>query len=61
MIFYHFQNFQINKIIDCKIFTSKWVFDDKNHEKLLYIIHGNRFLHHMVRYLVGKHDCFKSK
>ena len=37
----------------CKIFMSKWVFDDKKDEKLSYIIHGDRFLHHMVRYLVG--------
>ena len=37
----------------CKIFMSKWVFDDKKDEKISYIIHGDRFLHHMVRYLVG--------
>ena len=32
---------------------SKWFFDDKKDKKLSYIIHGDRFLHHMVRYLVG--------
>ena len=37
----------------CKIFNSEWLFDDKNEQKLSYIVHGNRFLHHMVRYLVG--------
>ncbi len=34
----------------CKIFVSKWILEDK---KLLYIVEGDRFLHHMVRYLVG--------
>jgi tRNA pseudouridine38-40 synthase len=34
----------------CEIFVSKWILEDK---KLLYITEGNRFLHHMVRYLVG--------
>lgn len=51
--FLSFSKFSKKKNYDCEIFTSKWVFDDKNHEKLLYIINGNRFLHHMVRYLVG--------
>ena len=51
--FLSFSKFSNKKNNYCKIFTSKWVFDDKNDEKLSYIIHGNRFLHHMVRYLVG--------
>ena len=51
--FLSFSKFSNKQNNDCEIFASKWVFDDKNHEKLLYIIHGNRFLHHMVRYLVG--------
>ena len=37
----------------CNIFNSEWFLDDKNEKKISYIIHGNRFLHHMVRYLVG--------
>ena len=52
-IFYRFQNFQIKKIIFVEFLSQKWVFDDKKDEKLSYIIHGDRFLHHMVRYLVG--------
>ena len=51
--FLSFSKFSNKKNNYCKIFTSKWVFDDNNEEKLSYIIHGNRFLHHMVRYLVG--------
>ena len=51
--FLSFSKFSDKQNNDCEIFDSKWVFNDKNHEKLLYIIHGNRFLHHMVRYLVG--------
>ena len=51
--FLSFSKFSDKKNNICKIFTSKWVFDDKKDEKLSYIIHGNRFLHHMVRYLVG--------
>tara|TARA_B100000965_G_scaffold327505_1_gene290345 strand:- start:942 stop:1682 length:741 start_codon:yes stop_codon:yes gene_type:complete len=51
--FLSFSKFSNKKNNYCKIFTSKWVFDDKNEEKLSYIIYGNRFLHHMVRYLVG--------
>ena len=35
---------------DCKIFYSKWKTNDN---KLYYNIRSNRFLHHMVRYLVG--------
>ncbi|RCL90984.1 hypothetical protein DBW59_01800 [bacterium] len=34
----------------CEIFKSKWTLE---HDKLFYIIEGDRFLHHMVRYLVG--------
>tara|TARA_B100000029_G_scaffold509079_1_gene597456 strand:+ start:121 stop:864 length:744 start_codon:yes stop_codon:yes gene_type:complete len=37
-----------NKI--CHIYTSKWMFLS---DKLVYVIEANRFLHHMVRYLVG--------
>ena len=51
--FLSFSKFSNKKNNNCKIFTSKWVFDDKKEEKLSYIIHGNRFLHHMVRYIVG--------
>ncbi len=35
---------------NCHIYTSKWLVDDSS---LNYIISANRFLHHMVRYLVG--------
>ncbi len=35
---------------NCHIYNSKWFFDDSS---LNYIISANRFLHHMVRYLVG--------
>ena len=51
--FLSFSKFSDKKNNLCKIFTSKWVLDDKKDEKLLYIVHGDRFLHHMVRYLVG--------
>jgi len=34
----------------CKIYLSKWTIIEN---KLIYEIQGNRFLHHMVRYLVG--------
>ena len=37
-----------NKI--CMIYISNW---EKNNNQLVYNIVGNRFLHHMVRYLVG--------
>ena len=37
-----------NKV--CTIYLSKW---SEVENKLVYEIHGNRFLHHMVRYLVG--------
>ena len=51
--FLSFSKFSGRENNRCKIFSSKWLFDDKNEQKLSYIIHGNRFLHHMVRYLVG--------
>ena len=51
--FLSFSKFSGKENNRCKIFTSEWLFDDKNKQKLSYIIHGNRFLHHMVRYLVG--------
>ena len=51
--FLSFSKFSGKENNRCKIFSSKWLFDDKNEQKLSYIIHGNRFLHHMVRYLVG--------
>ena len=35
---------------NCEIFISKWTFDNGNYK---YNIVGNRFLHHMVRFLVG--------
>ena len=35
---------------NCEIFISKW---ELNNEKYQYHIVGNRFLHHMVRFLVG--------
>ena len=38
------------KNTDCNIFESKWVSDKK---MLTYKIGANRFLHHMIRYLVG--------
>ena len=37
-----------NKV--CTIYLSEW---SEVENKLVYEIHGNRFLHHMVRYLVG--------
>ena len=51
--FLSFSKFSGKENNRCKIFSSEWLFDDKNKQKLSYIIHGNRFLHHMVRYLVG--------
>lgn len=47
--FSKFSNKENNK---CSIFKSEWILD-KTNKKLLYIIRGDRFLHHMVRYLVG--------
>ena len=35
---------------NCHIYSSKWIVDDSS---LNYMISANRFLHHMVRYLVG--------
>ena len=35
---------------NCKIYLSKW---ENSIENMIYTIEGNRFLHHMVRYLVG--------
>lgn len=37
-----------NKV--CRVYTSEWMFLS---DKLIYVIEANRFLHHMVRYLVG--------
>lgn len=51
--FLSFSKFSNRKNNLCNIFNSEWFFNDKNEKKLSYIIHGNRFLHHMVRYLVG--------
>lgn len=34
----------------CEIYYSTWI---KNDDMVIYSIHGNRFLHHMVRYLTG--------
>ena len=49
--FLSFSKFDIEKKNTiCEIFKSKWTLED---DKLFYIIEGNRFLHHMVRYLVG--------
>ena len=39
-----------NKI--CMIYVSNWK-KNNNNNQLIYNIIGNRFLHHMVRYLVG--------
>ena len=49
--FLSFSKFDIEKKnTKCEIFKSKWTLED---DKLFYIIEGDRFLHHMVRYLVG--------
>ena len=49
--FLSFSKFDIEKKNTiCEIFKSKWTLED---DKLFYIIEGDRFLHHMVRYLVG--------
>ena len=49
--FLSFSKFDIKKKSTiCEIFQSKWRLKD---DKLFYIIQGDRFLHHMVRYLVG--------
>lgn len=44
---------KLNKNLDntiCNIYQSEWI---KNQELITFKICGNRFLHHMVRYLVG--------
>ena len=38
------------KTKECKIYESKWINDEKT---FIYTIKANRFLHHMVRFLVG--------
>ena len=49
--FLSFSKFDIEKKNTiCEIFKSKWALE---HDELFYIIEGDRFLHHMVRYLVG--------
>jgi tRNA pseudouridine38-40 synthase len=50
--FLSFSKFSNKKNNICSILRSEWILD-KTNQKLLYIIRGNRFLHHMVRYLVG--------
>ena len=58
--FLSFSKFDIEKKNTiCEIFKSKWTLKDG---KLFYIIEGNRFLHHMVRYLVGTMiGCMEKK
>ena len=58
--FLSFSKFDIEKKNTiCEIFQSKWRLKD---DKLFYIIEGNRFLHHMVRYLVGTMiGCMQGK
>jgi tRNA pseudouridine38-40 synthase len=58
--FLSFSKFDIEKKNTvCQIFKSKWTLED---DKLFYIIEGNRFLHHMVRYLVGTMiGCMEQK
>ena len=58
--FLSFSKFDIEKKNTiCEIFKSKWTLED---DKLFYIIEGNRFLHHMVRYLVGTMiGCMEGK
>ena len=58
--FLSFSKFDIEKKNTiCEIFKSKWTLED---DKLFYIIEGNRFLHHMVRYLVGTMiGCMEEK
>tara|TARA_B100000902_G_scaffold338037_1_gene339347 strand:+ start:73 stop:810 length:738 start_codon:yes stop_codon:yes gene_type:complete len=50
--FLSFSKFSNKENNRCLILKSEWILD-KSNQKLLYIIRGNRFLHHMVRYLVG--------
>ena len=58
--FLSFSKYDIDKKNTCcEIYKSKWTLED---DKLFYIIEGNRFLHHMVRYLVGMMlGCMKKK
>ena len=57
--FLSFSKFDIEKKNTiCEIFKSKWALE---HDKLFYIIEGDRFLHHMVRYLVGTMIGFMEK
>ncbi len=58
--FLSFSKFDIEKKNTvCEIFQSKWRLED---DKLFYIIEGDRFLHHMVRYLVGTMiGCMEGK
>lgn len=58
--FLSFSKFDIEKNNTvCQIFKSKWTLED---DKLFYIIEGDRFLHHMVRYLVGTMiGCMEEK
>ena len=58
--FLSFSKFDIEKKSTiCEIFQSKWRLKD---DKLFYIIQGDRFLHHMVRYLVGTMiGCMQGK
>ena len=49
--FLSFSKFRPNQLnTECEIYTSKWI---SNEKMVIYNIVGNRFLHHMVRYLVG--------
>lgn len=49
--FLSFSKFRPNQLnTECEIYTSEWV---SNEKMTVYNIVGNRFLHHMVRYLVG--------
>ena len=50
--FLSFSKFSNKENNRCAILKSEWILDRSNN-KLLYIVRGNRFLHHMVRYLVG--------
>ena len=50
--FLSFSKFSNKENNRCVILKSEWILD-KSNKKLLYIVRGNRFLHHMVRYLVG--------
>ena len=58
--FLSFSKFDVDKKNTiCEILKSKWTLEG---DKLFYIIEGNRFLHHMVRYLVGTMiGCMEEK